>query len=136
MTLHYVMQNHSSNDLVLPLTLSYTCSCGECHWASAGRFPCVCTCQPARDLALFPGCSHLQSLVTCSMQIWKGEAWEIWPHAGWCHCPTKALSCTCYQSRGLEARVLGNAASIFVHDARDGSVTFQHHPPCVYPLST
>ena len=25
-----------------------------------------------------PGCSHLQYLITCSIQIRRGKAWEIW----------------------------------------------------------
>ena len=29
----------------------------------------------------FPDHSHLQSSITCSMQIWKGKSWEIWSHA-------------------------------------------------------
>ena len=31
-------------------------------------------------LALFPGPSHLQYLITWSMQTWRGKAWEIWSH--------------------------------------------------------
>jgi len=29
------------------------------------------------NLAPFPGCLHLQSLITCSMQVRRGKAWEI-----------------------------------------------------------
>ena len=30
------------------------------------------------QLASFPGYSHLQYLIACSMQIRRGKAWEIW----------------------------------------------------------
>jgi len=30
--------------------------------------------------SLNQGCSHLQYVITCSMQIQKGKAWEIWSH--------------------------------------------------------
>jgi len=33
-------------------------------------------------LALFPGCSHFQYLITCSKQIQRGKAWEIWGDRG------------------------------------------------------
>jgi len=29
----------------------------------------------------FPDCSHLQYLFTCTMQIRRRKAWEIWSHA-------------------------------------------------------
>ena len=29
-------------------------------------------------VASFPGHSHLQSLISCSVQVWRGKAWEIW----------------------------------------------------------
>jgi len=32
-------------------------------------------------LALFPGCSHHQYLIACSMQIRRGNSWEVWSHA-------------------------------------------------------
>ena len=32
-------------------------------------------------LSLVPTRSHLQYLITCSMQIWRRKAWEIWSHA-------------------------------------------------------
>ena len=32
-------------------------------------------------VASFPGRSHLQYLIACSMQIWRGKAWEIWSRA-------------------------------------------------------
>ena len=32
------------------------------------------------EVALFPGHSHLQWLILCSMQIQRGKAWEIWLH--------------------------------------------------------
>jgi len=34
-----------------------------------------------RKLASFPGHSHLQYLIACSMRIWRGKAWNIWPRA-------------------------------------------------------
>jgi len=30
--------------------------------------------------SLNQGCSHLQYVITCSMQIQKWKAWEIWSH--------------------------------------------------------
>ena len=42
----------------------------------------IVTCEQGIDnLASFPGHSHLQYLIACSMQIWRGKAWEIWSHA-------------------------------------------------------
>jgi len=32
-------------------------------------------------IASFPGLSHLQYLIAYSMQIQRGEAWEIWSRA-------------------------------------------------------
>ena len=32
-------------------------------------------------LALISGHSHLQYLIACSIQTWRGKAWDIWSHA-------------------------------------------------------
>ena len=34
-----------------------------------------------KSVASFPGCSHLQNLIACSMQIRRGKTWEIWSRA-------------------------------------------------------
>jgi len=34
-----------------------------------------------KRLSLFPGCSHLQQLITRSMQVQRGRAQEIWSGA-------------------------------------------------------
>ena len=35
----------------------------------------------AQIYSLVPSPPHLQSLIACRMQIWRGEVWEIWSHA-------------------------------------------------------
>jgi len=34
-----------------------------------------------QNISLIPSCSHLQYLITYSMQIRSGKAWEIWSRA-------------------------------------------------------
>ena len=75
-------------------------------------------------LALFPGHSLLQYLITYSMQIRRGKAWEIWllvvTSGG--QCPTRNLKALSY-TIGLRAggQSVSKAESIpsIVHSARD-----------------
>ena len=67
-------------------------------------------------VALFPGHSHLQSLIACSMQIWQGKAGEMWSRvvpSGRQMVDTQgvvpnenfdALSCTVHPKTGLHVR--------------------------------
>jgi len=36
--------------------------------------------QSPHTIASFPGYSHLQYFIACSMKMQSGEAWEIWSH--------------------------------------------------------
>ena len=38
----------------------------------------LCEWRSSIPVASFPGCFNLQSLIACSMQLWRGKAWEIW----------------------------------------------------------
>ena len=42
-----------------------------------GKSYTVLLLHPIVLVTSFPGHSHLQSLVSCSVQVWKGKAWEI-----------------------------------------------------------
>ena len=101
-------------------------------------------------VAPIPGCSHLQYFIACSMQMWRGKAWEIWSCVVMSGrrrvdtsgaVPNEARSCTVSPRVGGQS--VSKAASIpfVVHDARDGLAQngncYCLAPlPCAYPLST
>jgi len=101
-------------------------------------------------ISLISGHSHLQCLITCSMQIWRGKAWEICSHVvmssrqrvdTWRMVPDKESLILPVQ--GLEDRALARqcqycllfiAPGMVQHEM--GIITVRHCSPCVYPLST
>ena len=75
-------------------------------------------------LALFPGRSHLQYLITYSMQIRRGKAWEIWLLAvtSGGQCPMRnleALSCTIGPRAGGQSVSKAESILSVVQSARD-----------------
>ena len=59
----------------------YTVSIVHTVWTQLSAVTATHNELPGILLASFPGCSHLQNLITCSMQIRRGKAWEIWSRA-------------------------------------------------------
>ena len=56
----------------------WSCDSTRCHTMTCrlkSTFP------NSSNIASFQGHCHLQCLITCSTQIWRGKVWEIWSHA-------------------------------------------------------
>ena len=106
-------------------------------------------------LASFPGHSHLQYLIAYSIQIWNGQAWEIWSRAvtsgrqrvdTWGVVPdgeSRALSRTINPSAGGQSvnKAASDSILFIAHATRDHWTRNNNYycwapPPCVYCLST
>ena len=99
-------------------------------------------------IALFPGCSRLQFLIICSMQTWRGKAWEI-ESCAWRQvdvtgvvpnrCNSQTLSW--YQPRVYQTTSCIDAvfrmlqSQVFGQDITRRTLTFfvGHHLPHIYP---
>ena len=121
--------------------------------AKRSRNSCACMDKSSSShlIASFPGCSHLQYSIACSMQIWRGRPGDLVTRVvtsgrqrvdTWGVVPNKALSCTISPRTGGQSISKTESIPFVVHDARDVLtqkrntiiITVEHQPPCVYPM--